>query len=73
MSVFFAHVAAQVVLAIGGTLKSTLDLLFSCKPIDGSLTQEMSTLKRDLRRLEEIRSLTNAIKLESVLWCALRA
>jgi len=31
----------------GGIHRTTLDLLCSCRPTDGSLTQEMNTLMRD--------------------------
>ena len=64
---FSAHVANQHAHHIGGIHRTISVRLFLCKLIDGLLIPEMSILTKDLRSLEEIWNLENAIKSVFVL------
>lgn len=54
MSACSALAASQPAPLTGGTLRTTWDLLFSCKPTGGLLTLVMNSLMRDSRNSEVI-------------------
>jgi hypothetical protein len=52
MSVYYVHAVNHIVLRIGGSLGTTMDQLFLCKLIDGLLTLEINTQRRDWRKFQ---------------------
>ena len=72
MSACSALAASQPAPLTGGTLRTTWDLLFSCKPTGGLLTLVMNSLMKDSRNSEVIWSSVSATKLVFALSLALR-